>query len=169
MKRTVCAVLVLTFLGTAAHAGGKQSRIGNFMVETDQDPMSDQTNYFAMTADSAGAVLGLRCLSGQQNLIIAVMAQAQEGAAVVVEARFDSGPVISYPGLVVKSGESSSGIQFGDEDAVAKLGEAHKAAVRLTMADGVQNTYTFALRESARVAAGVKAACAAPRDSAPSN
>ena len=167
MRGAYAAGLLAILLAGPAHADDKKSRIGSFTIDTNQDPMTDRTNYFAMTSGSPNSELMARCLSGEENLLIAVMASGEQGSTVAVEARFDSGPVTTYDGLVVKGGGSVSGIQFGDADAVAKLGAARKAAVRLTMADGVSLTYTFALRESAKVAAGVKAACA-PKD-APAN
>jgi hypothetical protein len=159
MKAFALAMAVIA-AATAACASPKTFRIGSFAVDTDKDPISDQTNYFAITPGQDGSALAVRCIRGEQNFLVVVPAVAKQGDEVEVEARFDSGAVTGFAGEVLKSEDGTIGIEFGDQDAIGKMSGARRAAVRVTLAEVVL-TYTFSLRDSAKVVAGVQAACQA--------
>lgn len=150
------ALIVLAALAITVPAQAGQ--IGNFYTQWEKDPVTDAETLTALTTNAAQEAFIVRCLAGDENMVLVVESGAKVGDPVKLLLRIDQAEPTLLSGQVVFSREGHVGFQFGDAPIIRQIAGAKQAAARFTIGEVIK-TAAFPLRESAKVVDAVRQAC----------
>jgi hypothetical protein len=153
MRHVFATAALVLLLASPAAAG----QIGNFSTEASKDPITDAPTLIAMTSQN-NQFFTIRCLAGDQSLMLGLTQDAQKGDSVAVILRIDQSPPQDLETEVMVSKGGMIAFQLGDAALIGQLSGARQVALRTMVADVVK-TSIFQLRDSAKVVAAVQEAC----------
>jgi hypothetical protein len=149
---------VLSVLASTSFAQDSMSRstVGNFIVLSGKEPISDKANVIAMIGQQAD-IVGVRCLD--DGLSIAVMRPSEDwttGDPFEIKFRADGKPVIAKTGAAI----SPTVIEIPNAEEIIDNFAGAKTVVFRVISTASTYTFTLQLRESDRAVNIVKKACA---------
>jgi hypothetical protein len=150
--RYVAAVLIGCIVSSIAHAESKT--VGGWLLDTETDPFTDQTNVVALRPNNDRAV-ALRCLQGGLSIAIFPGKSLKEGDTYEVGLRVDHFEIFQMTGTVI--GDRLIEVTDQMPEVIKQIGDGHQLAIR-TVGTSV-DTMTFSLANVSKVMTALVKAC----------